>query len=205
MKLRGIYKVNSDDDRIKIIAQLIEEGMVDPVVRKTVLEIVKDCKSKDWKCEINKIYKWVKENIKYRYDPIGIDAYHSARRILETRSADCDDYAILAGAMFASLGYPIILRIVAKTKDRKYHHIYPVIGVPPHKSLKDVKKWIPLEFTVPQINKPGVEVPYAKKKDYYIQFTGEAAKDKFETDGYNNYDLEDEIIDGGYYELYPEE
>lgn len=172
MRLSGFYATDDDYQLVKIIADKIEEGAFDPKIRKLAFKIVRDagCRAKDWLCEIRAIYNWVKKNIRYFYDIRGVDTYHSARAIaFELKGGDCDDFAIILGSLLAAIGYPIKLRIVAKTKDGKFVHIYPLVGIPPHGK---VVKWIPLELTEPSIPF-GREVPYAKKMDFLVVFEPE--------------------------------
>lgn len=186
MKLAGVYpNASKDEELVQLIADKIEEGVIDPKIRKLAFEIVRKagCGHKDWLCEIRAIYNWIKRNIRYFYDIRGIDTYHSARAIaFELKGGDCDDFAILAGALLGAIGYPIKLRIIAKTKDGAFIHIYPLVGIPPHGKPE---KWIPLEFTDPRI-KFGKEFPYAKKRDFLVVFdpqrVAEIAK-KFEKEG----------------------
>jgi hypothetical protein len=164
--------IKNDDEMVKLIADKIEEGALDPKVRKLAFEIVRKagCPSKDWYCEIRAIYDYVKKNIRYFYDIRGIDTYHSARAILfELKGGDCDDFSIVLGSLLAAIGYPIKLRIIAKTKQGRYIHIYPLVGVPPHGK---VEKWIPLELTDPRIPF-GKEFPHAKHRDYLVVFEPE--------------------------------
>ena len=170
MRINAFYEgLTTDDQHIQIIANKVEEGAFDPAIRKLAISIVRKagCKHKDFMCEIKAIYNWIKENVRYFYDQEGTDAYHSAYSIaFELKGGDCDDFAILAGALLGSIGYPIALRIIAKTKEGKFVHIYPLVGIPPHgKKLV----WIPLEFTDPKIPF-GKEFPHAKERTFRIFF-----------------------------------
>ena len=40
MRLRGIYDVYSDEDRINLIANLVEEGSQDPDIRELAIKIL---------------------------------------------------------------------------------------------------------------------------------------------------------------------
>ena len=173
MRFAAVYSgIRNDDEMVKLIADRIEEGALDPKVRKLAFEIVRKagCPPKDWYCEIKAIYDYVKKNIRYFYDIRGVDTYHSARAILfELKGGDCDDFAIVLGSLLAAIGYPIKLRIIAKERNGKFIHIYPLVGVPPHGK---VEKWIPLELTDDRIPF-GQEFPHAKHRDYLVVFEPE--------------------------------
>jgi len=91
MRLRGIYDVYSDEDRINLIANLVEEGSQDPDIRELAIKILhsKGVKEKDEIGEIKAIFEWVKKNIRYTKDVVGRDTYHTAKRILELKAGDC--------------------------------------------------------------------------------------------------------------------
>ena len=172
MKLRGEYNVKSEEDRVKLIADLVEEGSQDPYIRELTLKILDsyNVREKDHLGEINAIFDWIKNNIKYRGDVFCRDSYHTARRIVELKSADCDDYTILAGSMLASIGYPVGARIISTKPNIPYHHIYPLVGVPKRGSalgMIDYKNmdWIPLDPTIKSF-KLGQEARWVKKRDF---------------------------------------
>ena len=163
MKLRGVYEVSSDEDRLQIIADLVEEGSQDPVIRETAINILKayNVPGKDELGEIKAIFDWVQKNIRYTKDITGRDTYHTARRILELGIADCDDFTILLNSFLASIGYEVGARIISSKPDKPFHHIYSLV------KLKG--KWIPLDPTNKSF-KVGQEYKYAKKKDFQFIF-----------------------------------
>ena len=136
MKLRGVYEVKTEKDRIQILANLIEEGSRSPKIRETALAIVKNCASRDYLCELKSIFKWLKENIRFVGDIKDIDTYHTAERVLNLRQADCDDSLILGASLCASIGYPILIKIISQDKNEPFHHIYFLAGVSPDKPTK---------------------------------------------------------------------
>jgi len=157
--LRGVYDVHSDEERLQILADLIEEGSQDPVIRETAIKILKAYRvpEKDEIGEVKAIFDWVKRNIRYTKDIIGRDTYHTAKRILELKVADCDDFCVLLDSLLASIGYPVGARIITTSPQRGFHHIY---------SLVKVKgKWIPLDQTNKKF-KIGQEPKYYKKRDF---------------------------------------
>lgn len=171
MKLRKEYDVKSDEERIKIIADLVYEGAKSPVIRELAHEILNrygvfgymgDTNSQ-WQ-ELNAIYRWVKSNIAYRNDTKCVDSYHTAERILELRGGDCDDHTILVDSLLGALGWTVGARIVSKSIFRPFHHIYAIVVFP--KNLPPTEgKLVPLDTTIRHF-KVGDEVKYAKKRDF---------------------------------------
>jgi hypothetical protein len=127
------------------IQGLIRQGVKDFYVRQRAIDILfeKGIKAKDYLGEINALFLWVQQNIRYTKDPIRLEVLHSAKRILELRAGDCDDMTILLGAMLESIGHPVRLVIVGPTPIRPnlFSHIYLEVF---YKG-----QWIPLDATMP--------------------------------------------------------
>ncbi len=74
----------------------------------------------------NCIYAWINQNIQYVRDPAGIEWLQSPDVTLRKRYGDCDDQAILAGALLSSIGVPTRFAVV-KVNPRypnTYSHVY---------------------------------------------------------------------------------
>lgn len=171
MKLRKEYDVQSDEERIKIIADLVYEGSKSPVIRELSHEILnaygvfgKMGDERTMWSELEAIYDWVKRNIAYRSDTKCVDSFHTAERILKLRAGDCDDHTILVDSLLAAQGWTVGARIVSKDILKPYHHIYAITVFP--KNVPPIKgKLVPLDTTIPSF-RVGEEVNYAKKRDF---------------------------------------
>lgn len=113
---------------LKHIIKLIKQGAKDICVRQTAIQIYRiyHISPKDYLGEIAALFDWVRKNIRYTRDIVKVELLHSARRILQLRSGDCDDMVILLGAMLEATGHPIRIVIVGSNPKRKnlYTHIY---------------------------------------------------------------------------------
>lgn len=125
-----VWKYSGDLDRQNRIADLVIRYAVHPEIRKFAINLVKSCPDYDDICELQKIFKFVRDNIRYRSDVAYIDSYHSPLKILELKAADCDDFTILTDALLMSLGWKVGSKIVAKRPDLPFHHIYPIVLFP---------------------------------------------------------------------------
>ena len=100
-------------------------------------------KPKDYLGEIKALFEWVQQNVRYTKDTFRVEVLHSARRMLELRAGDCDDMAILLGAMLEAIGHPVRLVLSGPDPLRQdlFTHIYLEVF---HKG-----RWIPLDATMP--------------------------------------------------------
>ena len=72
------------------------------------------------------IWKFIKDNIKYVRDAVGIEEIRTPQRTLSDKIGDCEDYAIFALAILSNLGYKPKFYVVAMGEG--YQHIYTVIN-----------------------------------------------------------------------------
>ena len=125
---------------------MIQGGAKDFLVRQKAIQIFRECgvPAKDRHGEIRALFDWVRRNIRYTRDILGVELLHTPRRMLELKAGDCDDMTILLGAMLLSTGHPVRLALVGfrPHKPHSYSHIYP--------EAKVGKQWIALDATVKQ-------------------------------------------------------
>jgi hypothetical protein len=174
--LRGIINtaktvvVRSIDERVAYIQEKASKGSLHPAIKELTAKVLsqkcgdKWClREKDYIGEIKALF-WALKDVRsphamrYQRDHAYVDQFVAADKLLKLQSGDCDDDAILLGAMLLSAGYPTKMRIVAANgkDDDAWSHIYLRAGIPPGNPTR----WVPLDLTV---NKgPDWEVPGAQ-------------------------------------------
>jgi len=100
-----LVKSDNIDDRIDMILDEIYLGKADPVVRQLVGKIISNVEEKDYMGELQAIFNWVRKNIRYTRDPHNLELFQKPKRILELKTADCDDLSILIGGMVQNIGF----------------------------------------------------------------------------------------------------
>src|SRR4051812_3152461 len=90
---------------VATMARLATEGSHSYPIRSLATKIVHGVPSKQVRQELEAIYRWVRDQIRYRYDPLGLEWVQSPARTLIERSGDCDDMATLIAALAGSLGH----------------------------------------------------------------------------------------------------
>ncbi len=152
---------------VRILTDLIEDGMRDEQVRLKAVEIVKQAgvQGHDELGELRAIKNWVQTNAHYIKDPFGVEFFFTARRQIRdiekgTHGGDCDDFVVLGGALLGSLGYPVGALIVDSNNDGVFNHVMLVTKTfSPTRQFGD--SWIPIELIYPQF-KLGESVPISK-------------------------------------------
>lgn len=79
-------------------------GMEDTTVRLFAEKLVQGVFPHDYLSEYAAVLQWVRTHIRYTRDPTTIEQVKTARVVLETESADCDDHSILIATLLGSLG-----------------------------------------------------------------------------------------------------
>src|SRR5512132_1419119 len=130
---------------VQAMQGLIREGAKNFYLRQKAIDILlsRNIRPKDYLGEIKALFDWVQQNIRYTKDPFRLEVLHSARRMLQLRAGDCDDMAILLGAMVESVGHPVRLVLTGPDPLRPdlFTHVYLEAF---HKG-----QWIPLDPTMP--------------------------------------------------------
>lgn len=152
---------------VRIIVDMIEDGMRDQAVRQKAIAIVNaaNVRGHDELGEIRAITKWVQTHMVYRKEPVGVEYFHTARRLLRdidngSSAGDCDDFVILGGSLLGSLGYPVGALIVDSSGDGTFNHVMLVT-----KTFTTTREfgdnWIPVELIYPEFEL-GQSVPISK-------------------------------------------
>ena len=152
---------------VRIITDLIEDGMRDRRVREKALQIVDAAgvKGHDEIGELRAIKNWVQRNAVYRKDIFGVEVFQEAWKQIEDirlgkHGGDCDDFVILGGSLLGALGYPVGALIVDSNNDGTFNHVMVVTKTfGPTKEFG--RNWIPIELIYPQFQL-GESVPISR-------------------------------------------
>lgn len=126
------------ESTLVIMRFLSYRGRYDPFVKKATLEAIENVRGSDKLGEIQAIDAWLKNNIRFTKDVLGMETLQSAKKTLEIRRGDCDDVAILAGSMLMSIGFPTRFVTIGV---KKPSHVWT--------EAKVADKWIVVDPTRP--------------------------------------------------------
>jgi transglutaminase-like putative cysteine protease len=129
---------------LEIMRRLTHEGATDPTVRAASIAALTNVRSHDARGEIASLFRFVRDRVAFRRDPVRTEWLQAARHTLSLAAGDCDDRAVLLAAMLRSVGIPAWFRVVALDRSRPttFSHVYVVV--------KMGDQVIPLDPTYPE-------------------------------------------------------
>jgi hypothetical protein len=72
------------------------------------------------------IYEWMGPNVKYAYDPEGVEQVQEPTATIMLGQGDCDDMVSLGVAMLTAVGVPARIKVVRQNGSDVFNHIYAV-------------------------------------------------------------------------------
>lgn len=142
--------VRSTDDRVELIAKNVQKGRISPAVHVfAAAALSQKCDGEwcippmKWRAEVQQLGKAIQDNVRYTLDTYNIDTYRTPDRTLQMAIGDCDDMTALGGAVLQAVGYPVMIKVIQLNGMSDFHHIYLVVGLPPH----DPQQWVAFDPT----------------------------------------------------------
>lgn len=145
---------------VALMRKLIDHAVGDQSFVRFAKELVRGVLAYNDVGEASAVYEWVKRNIRYTKDPVTKETLYPPAELLKIRSGDCDDIAMLLGALMIALGYPArLVTISANASDpNEFSHVYLEAEVPPGSG-----QWIAMDAARPGAQF-GVEPPVYYRK-----------------------------------------
>jgi transglutaminase-like putative cysteine protease len=139
--LHGIPSgVSGTFSTLKLMWLLVRKGKVSMPIRRLAQSLIADVQQKDFTGEVERLHRFVRDEIRYTKDINGVETLHDAEHVLAYKQGDCDDKSILLASLLESIGHPARL-VAIGFNPGQYCHVYveTLIG----------KKYVPLETTEP--------------------------------------------------------
>jgi transglutaminase-like putative cysteine protease len=119
-------------DSLSAMDKMARDGQSHPQVRRYAEEVIRQVYPKDYLSELAALYYDVCRRIRYTRDPAEREYVQHPAVILENRSADCDDQAVLLraalGALGLSIGNPVEFVTIGfdpkAPYGRRYTHVF---------------------------------------------------------------------------------
>lgn len=129
--------------------QLINAYKTDVEIRTTAANVVFLTPEKDDLSEVEAVFNWVRDHIRYLKDVNMVETLTTPDRTLQLGYGDCDDQVVLLASMLESIGYPTRLVITGYGDPGVYEHVYLQALVQNHWIDMDPTEQIPLGFAPP--------------------------------------------------------
>ena len=129
---------------LKAMRQLVRDAVRDPKqkIRALALDIVASLPARSWQHEVSRLHQFVRDEIRYVRDPVGVERVATPDRTLKDRQGDCDDKSVLLAALLESIGHPARFKAVG-INGGPFSHVFV--------ESKIGESWVPLETI---INRP---------------------------------------------------
>lgn len=132
---------------IQIMTRLAGDAAADPAFVLRAQGIVAGVGSKQYRESLERIFRYVRSNMSYVRDPIGLEWLQTPYYSLEVRRAgDCDDMSIVLVALSLAIGLGGAFRAIKADPGRpdEYSHVYAVLGMP---DGRGGVSWLPADAT----------------------------------------------------------
>ena len=104
--------------------ELVNQYKTDPAIRQATLGIMFMTPAQDDAAEVEAIYCFVRDHIRYTKDVYNVETLATPDKTLQMRVGDCDDMTVLLAAMLESVGYPTRFVIEGYNDDAMWEHVY---------------------------------------------------------------------------------
>jgi transglutaminase-like putative cysteine protease len=120
--------------------QIINVSSRNPYIREWAAKIVSRVGVNDRFGEARAVFNFVRDNVRYTKDPYGFEYIQTPPVLLESvrlmergegdrPAGDCDDMTVLSLSLLKSIGFPVAIKIVSFTKDKKFGHVYGLVNI----------------------------------------------------------------------------
>ena len=124
---------------LQFMRELVRDWRIHPRLRQLAKKIVQSCPSKDAPCEVRKIHAFVSNKIRYVRDVAEVETIQDPEVTLRDRCGDCDDQAVLVGALLQSIGR-LVRFIAVGFQPGQFAHVYAETPIGPD--------WVAVETTM---------------------------------------------------------
>lgn len=137
---------------IEQMAALVDKYSKDVRIRRLAIQIVNGVRERDHRGEVEAIFAWVKNNIRFVQDPYGREWVQSPVKTLEFEAGDCDDISVLAGALVRSIGYNTAFKTIKADKriPQEFSHVYLMVDIDGRWVAADASQKRPLGWEPPR-------------------------------------------------------
>jgi len=114
---------------VRLMREMIKGYRVNTQIIDSAISLIFLVPSKDDIAEVNAIFEYVRDSIRYTRDVYGIETLADPVTTLIRRVGDCDDKTTLFCALCEAVGYPTRLVMAGYFGSKDFQHIYAQVWV----------------------------------------------------------------------------
>jgi transglutaminase-like putative cysteine protease len=114
---------------IRRMRALVNEWRTNPALVSAARSLVFHTIEKDDYAEVDALYRFVRDVIRYVRDVNGVETLSTPYYTLMSKSGDCDDQTSLLATLLEAVGYPTKFVVGAFQSDEQYDHVYFLVLV----------------------------------------------------------------------------
>jgi transglutaminase-like putative cysteine protease len=109
---------------LRQMRQYVMNGRVAPAIRDCALRMIYNTPERNQAAECGALFNYVRDNIRYTRDVLGVETVATAENTLQSQMGDCDDQTTLLCALFESAGYPTRFVVAGYSNESTFEHVY---------------------------------------------------------------------------------
>lgn len=107
-------------DTLRLMQSLVDAWCIHPFIVQCAREITRNSGAVEPRDESKSIWRWVRNNVAYREDPIGTEWVQDPfETIVNSRAGDCDDMSVLCGSLLQAIGHPCVMAAIRRQGDEE--------------------------------------------------------------------------------------
>lgn len=126
---------------LQLMRRMVNRYKRSSAIREAALSLIAGLRPKDWRGEINAVFVFVRDHIRYTRDIRGLETLQVPEVTLDLSAGDCDDKSTLLATMLESIGHPTRFVAVGYKSPGNYSHVYVETRLGP--------RWLTLDATMP--------------------------------------------------------
>lgn len=126
---------------LRLMSRMVTRYKRRSEVRETALSLIADVAPKNWRGEVNALFVFVRDHIRYTRDIRGVETLQIPTVTLDLSSGDCDDKSTLLASLLESVGHPTRFVAVGYKSPDSYSHVYVESRIN--------NRWVALDATMP--------------------------------------------------------
>jgi len=124
---------------LKLMGKLAARYKSAPAIYQLSRDLVRHLPPKDERSEINALYQFVRDRIRYVKDVKHVETLQTPNQTLKIGQGDCDDKSTLLAALALSIGYAV--KFVVVGEGGNFYHVFPEILI--------YGEWVPADACEP--------------------------------------------------------